>query len=320
MPWTCRKAHYRALCATEKTIPIFARDWWLDALVGAGNWDVVLVEAEGRVLGAMPFVRNRHLGTWWLSQPPLSQTLGPWIRPLAGRESERLEWDVRIMTDLIAQLPRFGHFIQNWHHSRGNWLPFHWQGFHQTVRYTYVLDDLSEEKRLWEGLRGSVRSDIRKAGQRYKLYVRSDLGLDSLLPLLRMTFARQGRRLPYSEGLLHRLDAACAQHNCRRSLVAIDPQGRLHAGEYLVWDEMTAYDLLSGSDPALRHSGATSLCKWESIRFAATVTRSYDFEGSMLEPVERQLRAFGAEQRAYSRVWKTRSPFLKVVLLLLGIL
>lgn len=320
MPWTCRKAHYRALCATEKTIPIFARDWWLDALVGDANWDVVLVEAEERVLGAMPFARKRRLGSWWLSQPPLSQTLGPWIRPVAGSERERLEWEEWVMTDLIAQLPRFGHFMQNWHHGCRNWLPFYWQGFHQTARYTYVISDLTDEARLWQGLRGSVRSDIRKAQQRYRLKVRSDLGLDSLVPLLRMTFERQGRKLPYPEDLLHRLDAACAQRNCRRILVATDPEGRVHAGEYLVWDEMTAYDLLSGADPALRQSAATSLCKWESIRYAATVTRSYDFEGSMLEPVERQLRAFGAEQRAYSRVWKTPSPLLKVVLMLAALL
>lgn len=67
---------------------------------------------------------------------------------------------------------------------------------------------------------------------------------------------------------------------------------------------------MGGGDPALRNSGATSLCMWEAIRFAATVTKSFDFEGSMIEPVERYFRAFGAIQTPYFSVSKTPSRLL----------
>ncbi len=49
---------------------------------------------------------------------------------------------------------------------------------------------------------------------------------------------------------------------------------------------------------------------WEAIRFAASVTRSFDFEGSMIEPVEKFFRAFGATQTAYHNVFKTNSRLL----------
>jgi hypothetical protein len=62
---------------------------------------------------------------------------------------------------------------------------------------------------------------------------------------------------------------------------------------------------MGGGDPALRNSGATSMVLWQAITFAATVTKRFDFEGSMLEPVERFFRAFGARQTPYFRV--TRS-------------
>lgn len=39
----------------------------------------------------------------------------------------------------------------------------------------------------------------------------------------------------------------------------------------------------------LRNSGATSLLIWEVIKFASTVSKKFDLEGSKLEPVERFL-------------------------------
>jgi hypothetical protein len=93
----------------------------------------------------------------------------------------------------------------------------------------------------------------------------------------------------------------------RRIFVARDPAGRPHAGVYLVWDEGSAYYLMGGGDPEVRGSGATSLCLWHAIRFASTVTASFDFEGSMIEPVERLFRAFGAEQTPYFAVSRINS-------------
>jgi len=68
---------------------------------------------------------------------------------------------------------------------------------------------------------------------------------------------------------------------------------------------------MGGGAPDLRNSGATSLCMWEAIQFAATVTKSFDFEGSMLETVERFFRAFGAKQTPYFAISKINSKLLK---------
>jgi hypothetical protein len=53
---------------------------------------------------------------------------------------------------------------------------------------------------------------------------------------------------------------------------------------------------MAGSDPRFRTSGAMSLLTWEAIKYAGQVTRRFDFEGSMLRPVERFFRAFGGRQ------------------------
>ena len=129
-----------------------------------------------------------------------------------------------------------------------------------------------------------------------------------------MTFTRQGMSLPYSRELVARLDQTCAEHDCRKVFFAEDAEGRLHAAIYIVWDEKEAYYLMGGADPELRNSGATSLCMWEAIKFASTVTRKFNFEGSMIEPVERFFRAFGARQYPYFQISKVNSPLLKAAL------
>jgi hypothetical protein len=86
----------------------------------------------------------------------------------------------------------------------------------------------------------------------------------------------------------------------------------LHAGIYVVWDEQSAYYLMGGGDPELRSSGATSLCMWEAIKFVSTKTKSFDFEGSMIERVERFFRAFGAIQTPYFSITKTDSRVFKI--------
>jgi hypothetical protein len=305
------KETYREFARGEPSLPMFSRDWWLDATAGSDAWNVVIVKKDGQVVAAMPYMIRRFGWLKILGQPPLTQKLGPWFRPGEGKTATRLAAEKELMQGLIEQFPQFDHFTQNWHYGCTNWLPFAWNGFRQTTRYTYVLDDLSDLDRLWSGFRHNIRSECRKASHRFRLQVRDDLPIDAFLALNRMTFERQRISSPYSESFVRRLDAACAARACRKCFVAVDQQGRHHAGVYIAWDESSSYGLMTGSDPALRTSGAVSLCFWEAIRHAARVTRRFDFGGSMLQPVERFFRGFGAVQMPYFHIAKTPSLLLR---------
>ena len=142
--------------------------------------------------------------------------------------------------------------------------------------------------------------------------MRTDLVVEDFLVLNVQTFDRQGIKLPYAPEFIRKLDHACQVNNSRRIFIAEDEQGKYHAGVYIIWDEQSAYYLMGGGDPELRSSGATSLCMWEAIRFSATVTRSFDFEGSMIAPVERFFRAFGAVQTPYFSIKKTPSRLIRL--------
>lgn len=278
---------------------IYRQPWWLDA-VAPGGWDEVVVKRGEDTAARLPYVVEKRAGFTLLKMPPLTQFLGPWLRPGEGKSATRLAAEKDLMTELIEGLPPFDHFSQNFQYSITNWLPFYWRGFAQTTRYTYRLEDLSDRDRLWSELAENVRRAVRKA--RKSLSVRHDLGLDEFLKLNALTFSRQGMEMPYSEDLVRRLDAACLERSARKIFFAEDSDGRLHAALYLIWDGDSAYNLMLGSDPDLRGSGASSLVMWEAVRFASTVTKAFDFEGSMVESIERSFRSFGAKQTPYFQV------------------
>ena len=297
-----REPEDETLCAHA----LFQQPWWLDA-VAPGAWDAVTVTKDGEVVGRLPYVRMRRFGLTILGQPLLTQFLGPWIKPGTGKASTRLEREYELMRALIAALPRHDVFFQEFHHSITSCLPFYWQGFSQSARYTYVLDELDDRDKIWGGFRQEVRTRIRKAEQ--QVVVREIDDIEPFIILNRMTYERQGMAMPYSAELVRRVDAACSARKVRRITLAEGADGTPHAAMYVVWDAESAYLLMSGSDPRLRHSGAVNLLTWEAIQFARQVTRRFDFEGSMLLPVERFIRGFGGKQVRFSRL--TRGTTLR---------
>lgn len=300
---------YRELCETEPSIPLFSQAWWLDAVAG-DDWDVVLATKGQQVVGALPFVIKRRWGFELLTQPKLTQTLGPWVRPTQKSYPKYLAYEKDVLGELADKLPVHDYYSQNWHCERLNWLPFYWRGFEQSTLYTYRLPLQKGQEELWKGLQQNIRGDIRKARDRFGVEVRAGT-LDEFLLLNRMVFERQNQSVPYSRDFVLSLDAAASSRNARDCLVAVDQEGKLHAGAYIVRNGNTAYYLMGGGDPELRNSGATSLVLWEAICRQPEIVEVFDFEGSMIEPIERFCRAFGAVQTPYFRVSHTPSKLLR---------
>ncbi|SFM05056.1 GNAT family N-acetyltransferase [Pelosinus propionicus] len=296
------KQKYRDLCEIEKIIPIFSKDWWLDAVCGDDNWDVVIIEKDGEIVASWPFYIKKS-GFNVIAMPRLTQAMGIWISyPNGQKYTKRLAYEKKIFTDLIGRLPQVDMFSQNFHYSITNWLPLYWSGFQQATRYTYVIEDITDLVKVYNNFQSNIKTDIKKAQRTVNCYFDSDI--DKFFNTNRLTFERQRMQMPYDIKFLKRLDAACSKRECRKIFYAQDEQGRIHAAIYIIWDEQSAYYLMGGGHPELRSSGATSLLLWKAIQFAATVTKKFDFEGSMIEPVERFFRAFGAVQKPYFSISK----------------
>src|SRR5439155_2238563 len=118
------------------------------------------------------------------------------------------------------------------------------------------------------------------------------------------TFDRQQKKAPYTRDLIRRLYSAAEANGAAQCFAAKDAVDRVHAACLLVWDNKKSYYLAAGADSNLRNSGAQSFLIWHSIQFCAGRTKVFDFEGSVLENIERAFRGFGAKQITYNWIMK----------------
>lgn len=304
------KAHYHDFCRTAPDVPVFSQPWYLDACAEGGTWDVVLAEEQGRVIAALPFFFKQKGPFRYATMPPFVKWLGPYLLP---EFRGKLPREHELLQVLIAQLPAFAAFKQNFYPTSTNWLPFYWQRFRQTTYYTYRLLQLRDLARVETGLGTGIRRDIRLARQQVRVV--HDHPLNEFYRVNMLSFARQGLPVPYALAQFQRLDAALAMAGSRQLFFAVDERGRVHSVAYLIWDNTTAYFLLAGDDPALRASGAGVLLAWEAIRYASEVLGldCFDFEGSMLPGVERIRVRFGAVQTPYFFIWKHNSRLFELL-------
>ncbi len=297
------KKLYEQFCLENK-IPIFLKPWWMDASAGPNNWDVIVIKDNKSILGVMPYFKESKFGFNFIKMPPLTQFNGPYLNFNEVKKSEKYSFEIKVLKEILRKIPKSTKFSQCWHYSSKNWLPFYWQGYQQTTKYSYYLNYENSIEMIWDNLKSNIKSDIKKAKNRFNLTIHKEPNIYDFIELNKLVFLRQGKKLPYKEELIENIYSACLKNNSGKLFLAKDPEGRIHAGALIIWDEESAYYLLGGSDPELRNSGATSFCLWEAIKFFKDKTKKFDFEGSMIQPVEKFVRAFGAKQVEFYKVEK----------------
>ncbi len=307
------KEKYREFCKTEKNIPIFSKDWWLDSVCGENNWDVVLVERNDNIIAAMPFYKTNKSIFKIITMPKLTQTMGPYIKyPPNQKYEKKLSYEKEIMNLLIKQLPIVENFSQNLHHSITNWLPFYWHGYTQTTRYTYIIENLDDLDSVFNNFNSSYRNKIRKAQK--IVTVKKRMNIEEFYKINMMTFDRQNIKHPYDLEFIKKHDKYLLKNDAREIFYAIDTNGDIHSALYLTWDNNSSYVHMVGENPNLRNSAAGVLLVWEAIKYTKEILNlnKFDFEGSMIEGVEQVRKSFGAIQKPYFNISKTNSKLLKM--------
>jgi len=307
-----RKYKYKLFCEEEISVPIFSQPWWLDAVAEDGMWDVAVVEKGGKIWATMPYYIRKRYGFTFITMPKLTQTLGPYIKyPQGQKYYKKLSWEKELRDELIDQLPLFDYFYQQWNHSVNNWLPFYWRGFSQTTRYTYVIQESIKIEDFDDLIENDIRRRRRRKAEKTGIIIIESNDVDVLYQLICQTFGRQGIQVPFSLALINKLYKACKANAAAKILVAKDQSNNDIAANLLVADKSSVYYLLGGIRTDKKDLGGMDVVQHESIKYALSEGKNFDFEGSMLEGVEKYFRSFGAIQKPYFAISKTNSRALK---------
>ncbi|MFK7772101.1 MAG: GNAT family N-acetyltransferase [Saprospiraceae bacterium] len=304
------KEAYYLFCEKEKEMPLFSQPWYLEAVCGENGWDVLMISKGNEVAATMPIIKKKQWRFSLSRMPLITPYLGPYF-PEKFRSSKQQE---KLMRSIIEQLPNFDFFDQNFPPSITNWLPFYWEGFEATVRYSFLVNLEKGLERIFQKISSNYRNNkIAKAKNHIKII--SDRSLQEFYEIQKKTFEKQGIPIPYSFDFIKKFDSALKKENAGKLFFAVDEKEQIHSVAYLTWDEDTAYFQMTGSDPNFRNSGAGVLIVWESIKFAKEILgkKKFDFCGSVIENIAKVRQEFGSEQVPYFNLKKFESKVLEIL-------
>ena len=307
------KEKYKEFAKKEK-LPIFMQPYWLDSVCeGDMEWNVMLYEKGGEIWGSFVYVIKKKYGFTLITMPKLTQFLGPYIKyPKGQKYYKKLSWEKEIMNYFIDNLPKFDYFNMNFHYSITNWLPFYWRGFKQTTRYTYVIEKNIDLEILSKNFETDIRRRRRRKAYNMGIKVYENEDIKKFYELNKMTFIRQDKKIPYSFEFIKNLYESCKKNSTCKMFFAKNKDGVVIAGNFLIYDENTVYYLIGGIEPNYKDLGGMDVVLYESIKFALESGRNFDFEGSMIDSIEKYFRSFGAIQKPYFNIFKVNSNILKI--------
>lgn len=273
---------------------LFDEPYWLEA-AAPGAWHAVEIFRDGQLIGRLPYVIKKRYGFTAITPTLYSNWLSPWIRPSGGKGATELSHQHQVLDELAKQLPRADRILIAAAPEFTNLMALHWAGYRLTYGYTHRINlaNLTEEQ-LWEGLRDTVRRQIRKAQK--QTIVTTNRSVADFSAILIKTFARQGIDISSSVPALKRIDEAMSPRDQRRIFCAEDSKGNIHAAVYVVFDGRHVFYIAGGGDPEFRQSGGHSLAMWSAILDAKRRAPIFDFVGSMVPGIEYFVRGFGPQQ------------------------
>lgn len=310
------KEIYKEFLSRTEGIPIFLQPWWLETVSQKEDWNVALsYNKDKEINGVLPYIIELKGMFRLIRMKPLTPFLGPWISPYTGNSKQGLySHENNILNQLINDLPDAQFFSQKFSPEIINWYPFFLKGFDQSTSYTYVLNNIRDTQSIWDGMKNTVRTVIRKADK--NLHIIESEDISTFYQLQTMTFDKQNKSVPFSLKFIGRVFQNSFNRNQGTIFFAADKEGLYHAGLLLVWDSKVAYNLAIGVNTLYKNSGAVQLLIWHAINYASRYARQFNFEGSMLPKIEPIFRHFGGERTPYFRISKDKYKVLKALRIL----
>lgn len=310
------KQRYETLCREQgSAIPLFLQYWWMETVCYGKEWDVILVERNKQIVAAMPYHIGRKLGMKYIIQPQLTQYNGIWYRPQEwASENKRLSFEKWAASKVVHSLKQLNlaYYQQNFSPVITNWLPFYWNGFKQTTRYTYRINDLSNSDKVYAAFdKDDRRKPIEKIAD--KVHVDWTLTPEMFYDFHNAYWQSRGQDDLLSKEFTIRVCNAAISRRQGFIIALRDEEEQLVAARFVIYDQECAYSLMSALNPKGHHRGASPMLLWQALKHLSGKTKIFDCEGSMDEGIEQSYRLYGTIQTPYFSIEKCNSRLFKLL-------
>lgn len=287
-------------------LPIFFKSWWLDAVCEGGEWHADAHTTKNEYDSVFVYFMKKKFGINYIIMPPLTQYLGEYSLTV-----QTLSQKKQTSNYYIDNLPNTAFTSMCMSHKFNYWSPYMWRGYNQTSRYSLKINKLDNTDEIFAKFDNSKQRNIKKAEK--LLHVESGMSANDFYTFFQNNERSQGSDVSYSRTMFLKLHKSCISNNAGQILYACDSNGEIYGAMFVVWDFESMYALTYSFPVKYRNSGVGDLLMFEAIKLARTVTKTFDFEGSMFESVEQSYRRFGSEPAEYYQISKINSRFLEFV-------
>ena len=291
---------YAAFLAASPQRSVFAQPWWLDITTGgADRWRPNVVRAaDGSVRAAWPLPTREERGTGVAHGAPYTPFVGPMLASADVTE------EVDALDELSALLEReYLHVEAACTPEFDYWTPLSWHGFTQTTRTTWRIAADQSIDDVRAAMRKKTRGSLR-AAERDGLTVVTG-SVEDLLEACAATFERNLDSSVPARTVLATLAAETVPRGAGEILAVRTDSGELASAGLFVFDDRWTWNLANGRLDVDGAVGAPTLLLDAAIERALARGTGFDFEGSMLRPVERFVRGFGGGHVQYSVIHRS---------------
>lgn len=299
------KTIYHNFCKVNKALPLFYHDFWLDAVCGKDQWQVLIsFDNENNVRAVWPVFIKKKFGIRAVINPLLTPYLGIWIaEDITNLKPEHKNSRVKaIYKELLSQVPNNLYFNVRFHTQCIDWQVFRWAGYMQKTKYTYIVPKQTSSAELWDNISSNTKNNIRKAQN--DLLIKEIEDVDVFFNINKHVFDRQLIEIPYNLKFLKSIYDALKPFSWVKILGSYFGGTDIQGAVFLVRDQHTMYCLGIGIVPHA-HRGALDLLLFEALSEANRNSLHFDFEGSDLPKIEPTFRGFGGILTPYHHIFKS---------------
>ncbi len=282
---------------------LFHKSGWLIKRPGTTN--IWVVKKEERIIGGFAGNVSKRFGVSGYFIPAYT----PYYHPLITQDLSNSE-QIEVLSAILLRISTEPHVDIRIKPQNGNFLPYQWAGYNLQLKATHLVE--GDFENYLKDLNKNRLREIKKLEKQLEegeLKISESGNKDEIEELFKLTESRGGY-----DGKISEFESI---RNHTQEKLEYFVHSKSHgpvAYGFFPYDDSCLYNLINISlrvkDPILKTINL--LLVYKAIDFALNSSRSFDFEGSSIQGIERFYRLMGGQYQPILRFSKSKSIKLRL--------